>query len=140
MRRRGLSLPPARRKTAEPTRSLEERLHAVRQGCRLLSDVFELLAQAAALDAPFRMSGQGCNVLADLCGTFADDLDEALKGSPGEIANRPEGNWQLSTTARTDGRSREVTAHGGSLRQPSVDARAQGGSRPHQRRAQRAKS
>jgi hypothetical protein len=128
MTKRGSSSSAVRREAAEPTRSLEERLHAVRQGCRLLTDVFDLLAQAAVLDAPFRMSGQGCNVLADLCRTFADDLDELLKGIPGDVAN-----W-------TEIPDPSGVIVGGSLRHPPVHGRAQAGSRPRQRRAQRAKS
>lgn len=74
--------------------SLEERLRAVRERCRLLADMFSLQAEAAWLACQVPLSVDTFNALTDLCRESADDLERLAQEIPGAIAN-----WQAPNYA-----------------------------------------
>jgi len=79
--------PPAVPWTVDPPHSLEERLRAIRERCRLLADLFSLQAEASLLAGQVDLSPDACHALMELCRTAADDLEALARALPGSIAN-----------------------------------------------------
>lgn len=78
---------PAVPLTVDPPHSLEERLRAIRERCRLLADLFSLQAEANLLACQVELSADACHALMELCRTAADDLEALAHALPGSIAN-----------------------------------------------------